>query len=98
MLRIHCPYCGTRDHAEFSYEGDATVAWPDITVEDREAWHTAVFLRSNPAGPHFEYWQHSHGCRMWLVVERDTLTHEILSVEAAHPETGQVLAAELGQS
>ena len=60
MLRIHCPYCGIRDHAEFSYEGDATVAWPDIAVEDREAWHTAVFLRSNPAGPHFEYWQHSH--------------------------------------
>ena len=24
MLRINCPYCGVRDHEEFSYFGDAT--------------------------------------------------------------------------
>ena len=98
MLRIHCPFCGLRDHAEFSYEGDATIEWPDIGVEDQEAWHAAVFLRSNPAGPHREYWQHSHGCRLWLLVERDTLTHEILSVEVAHPGTRQTLAAEVKRS
>ena len=24
-----------------------------------------------------EYWHHGGGCRAWLVVDRDTLTHEI---------------------
>ena len=94
MLRIRCPFCGLRDHAEFSYEGDATVDWPDIGDEDRKAWHRAVFLRHNPAGPHREFWQHSSGCRMWLVVERDTITHEITSVEAAHPGSARALMSE----
>ena len=25
MHRIDCPWCGTRDEAEFQYQGDATV-------------------------------------------------------------------------
>lgn len=94
MLRIHCPYCGIRDHAEFIYEGDAGVDWPELGDDDMEAWHRAVFLRGNPAGPHREYWQHSSGCRLWLVVERDTVTHEIRSVEAAHPGVRQALDLE----
>jgi sarcosine oxidase subunit delta len=40
-------------------------------------------VRSNPKGPHRERWQHSDGCRLWLVVERDTLTHAITRVEPA---------------
>ncbi|MBE9556326.1 MAG: sarcosine oxidase subunit delta, partial [Proteobacteria bacterium] len=28
---------------------------------------------------------HNNGCRMWIVVERDTMTHEIFSAEPAHP-------------
>ncbi len=94
MLRIACPFCGPRDHAEFSYEGDATVLWPALGDEDRAAWHRAVFLRRNPAGPHREYWQHSQGCRMWLEVERDTCTHEILSVSPAHPDLEAALRRE----
>jgi phosphoglycerate kinase len=34
------------------------------------------------AGPHAEFWHHSHGCRMWLQVLRDTMTHEILATAA----------------
>ncbi|MBT6350067.1 MAG: hypothetical protein HOJ50_12985 [Proteobacteria bacterium] len=28
MLRISCPFCGVRDHSEFSYGGDASVEYP----------------------------------------------------------------------
>ncbi len=84
MIRITCPFCGERDHSEFSYGGDATVAYPalDAPVED---WNAAVYERRNPRGPHKEYWHHLNGCRSWLVVERDTLTHEVGKVEFAHP-------------
>ena len=84
MLRIDCPFCGKRDHDEFTYEGDASVTYPAIDNRDEEAWYRAVFLRKNPRGAHLEYWYHGLGCRMWLAVERDTLTHEIGAVTPAH--------------
>ncbi len=94
MLRIPCPFCGPRDHAEFTYLGDATVTYPPIDSTDQRAWYEAVYLRDNPRGPHKELWQHVNGCRMWLAVERDTMTHEIKSATAAHPGTRAALAAE----
>jgi sarcosine oxidase subunit delta len=39
-----------------------------------------------------ETWHHVNGCRMWLVVERDTMTHEIKSVRPAHAGNAAVLA------
>ena len=36
MLRIPCPFCGTRDHTEFSYEGDATVVYPALDASEEE--------------------------------------------------------------
>ena len=42
-----------------------------------------VYLRDNPAGLHKEHWHHSAGCHSWLVVTRDTVTHEIVGVELA---------------
>ena len=38
---------------------------------------------SNPAGLHRELWYHEQGDRSWLVVTRDTVSHEITSVELA---------------
>ena len=95
-MRINCPFCGLRDHSEFSYEGDGTVVYPplDAPMDD---WYAAVFDRANPRGRHTERWQHVHGCRMWLMVERDTMTHEIFSVRAAHPGLAAALAAEAGE-
>jgi sarcosine oxidase subunit delta len=89
-MRINCPFCGERDHSEFSYGGDASIEYPplDASAED---WHEAVFLRDNPRGLQSETWQHSYGCRMWLVVERDTLTHVIRSVRPAHPGMARAL-------
>lgn len=45
-----------------------------------EAWHEYVHIRTNPRGRYVEHWQHVAGCRRWLAVERDTLTHEVFSV------------------
>jgi heterotetrameric sarcosine oxidase delta subunit len=77
VLRIPCPVCGLRDETEFVYREDARVQRPAHDETDVTVWHDAVFMRDNPRGPHLEYWHHVHGCREVLVVERDTLTHEI---------------------
>lgn len=84
MLRIECPWCGTRNEDEFSYGGDATVARPadEASADD---WYHYVYTRSNPAGKHREYWQHLNGCRGWIIVERNTQTHEIYSTTIASP-------------
>ena len=93
MIRIECPFCGQRDHSEFSYGGDASVVYPALDAP-AAAWHDAVFLRENICGRQFETWQHVHGCRLWLVVERDTMTHEIHSVRAAHPGMARAMEAD----
>jgi heterotetrameric sarcosine oxidase delta subunit len=91
MIRINCPFCGERDHSEFGYGGDASIEYPplDAPMED---WHDAIFLRENICGMQAETWHHVNGCRMWLVVERDTMTHEIKSVRPAHEGNAVVLA------
>ena len=89
MLRIDCPTCGLRDHSEFSYGGDATKQRPAMDCDDPEVWFDFVFLRDNPRGRHLEYWQHVQGCRQWLRVERDTMTHEIFSVAPARDGVGK---------
>jgi len=76
-MLIPCPVCGPRDHAEFTYWGDATVVRPDIADADAACWAAYVYDRGNPRGPHSEYWHHVHGCRLWMVVTRDTATHDV---------------------
>jgi sarcosine oxidase subunit delta len=90
MLRIPCPFCGVRDHSEFSYEGDATVVYPALDAPE-EQWFAAAFLRENPRGAHREYWRHLGGCGAFLVVERDTQTHAIGEVRLAHPGMADVV-------
>ena len=41
------------------------------------------YLRDNIAGPMQELWYHEQGDRSWLVVTRNTVTHEISKVELA---------------
>ena len=82
-MRINCPYCGLRDSAEFTYGGDAARVRPDINDADPEKWLAYVYERDNPKGPHREFWHHLHGCRQWLVVTRNTATHEISGAEMA---------------
>ena len=77
-MRITCTYCGSRDVSEFSYLGDATLTRPG--GGEGPAMHDYVYLRDNPAGPHEELWYHAQGCRSWLRVRRDTLSHDITEV------------------
>lgn len=94
MIRIDCPFCGMRDHLEFAYGGDGSIAYPSLDAPVGD-WHDAVFLRKNVCGMQVETWQHVHGCRMWLRVERDTLTHEIRRVWPAHPAMEAALVSGL---
>lgn len=81
-MRIPCPFCGERDVAEFSYFGDAAYRRPNPeTANIEQAFYEAVYLRDNPAGEHIELWYHASGCRSWLRVRRNTVTHEILGTQ-----------------
>lgn len=80
-MLIKCPYCGDRPVEEFTMLGDASVKRPE--GGDAEAWYDYVYLRDNPKGRFSEFWHHGAGCRSWLVVERDTQTHEVFGVTAA---------------
>ena len=73
MLQIRCPYCGDRDEIEFSYGGQAGVAYPaDRDSLTDEQWAQFLFFRDNPKGHFAERWVHTHGCRRWFDVVRDT--------------------------
>jgi len=83
MLLIPCPHCGPRAETEFSYGNEAHIARPKDpeSIGDGE-WADYVFLRSNTKGVFFERWVHTHGCRRWFNVARNTVTYEILAVYA----------------
>jgi heterotetrameric sarcosine oxidase delta subunit len=76
VLLIPCPYCGPREEPEFRYGGEG-VAIPEDA--DDKTWSRFLYYRSSPAGLFAERWVHTHGCRRWFTVVRDTLTHEIVS-------------------
>jgi heterotetrameric sarcosine oxidase delta subunit len=82
---IHHPLLGPRDAQEFTYLGDATlIERPDgVSADAGDALYDYVYTRDNPAGVHRELWYHEYGDQSWLVVTRDTTTHEILNVELA---------------
>lgn len=80
---IPCPHCGLRPKEEFAIKG-AALPRPEPDA-DAGIWFDHVYLRDNPRGPYEEYWHHTSGCRRWLVVARDTATHEI---HAAHDAAG----------
>ena len=81
---IHHPILGPRDAQEFVYLGDASlIDRPDGMTAGVEAFHDYRYNRTNPAGEHQELWYHEQGDRSWLVVTRNTVTHEITSVELA---------------
>ncbi len=82
---INHPLLGPRDAQEFTYLGDASlINRPDWQGEDAAGqFHEYLYQRDNPAGLHRELWFHEAGDRSWLVVTRNTLTHEITNVELA---------------
>ncbi len=80
-MLIPCPHCGTRPVEEFTFLGDANVVRP--TSLDDPNWHAYVYERDNLHGKIAEFAHHSGGCRAWLVVSRDTKTHEVFGAVIA---------------
>ena len=82
---IEHPLLGPRDSQEFTYLGDASLLHrPDASDDDAaDKFFDYQYLRDNPAGTHRELWYHEIGDRSWLVITRDTTSHEILTVELA---------------
>ena len=86
MERIRCPWCGPRDHAEFSYGDDADARRPpDPHALSDEHWARYLFMRENPRGRHAERWLHAAGCRRWFRVERDTASFHVLATRPLSP-------------
>ena len=46
MIRINCPYCGERDHSEFTYGGDGSIEYPSLN-DSTKNWVKAIFFREN---------------------------------------------------
>ena len=93
MIRINCPYCGERDHSEFTYGGDGSIKYPALN-DSEQKWTEAIFFRKNIYGKQIETWHHTNGCRMWLEVQRSTITHEIFFIKACHPELDKLTKKE----
>ena len=81
-MRIPCPHCGERSVDEFSAVGSAEFVRPEDSSVMQD-WVDYVYVRSNPAGAHREWFHHVSGCRAWLEVTRDTRSHAILGVKTA---------------
>ena len=82
---IDCPFCGPREHGEFSIIGDASAMWrPDPNSPNAaDEFHRYMHERDNPYGEHDELWSHDAGCRSWLIVTRDTTNHRGIRVRRA---------------
>jgi methylglutamate dehydrogenase subunit B len=82
---IDHPFLGPRDASEFVYFGDASlINRPDPSDDNAsKLFYEYQYLRDNVAGPMQELWYHEQGDRSWLVVTRNTVTHEIINVELA---------------
>ncbi|WP_112308747.1 sarcosine oxidase subunit delta [Pseudogemmobacter bohemicus] len=87
-MRLTCPLCGPRDRREFTYYGAGDYLSRPDPGAPAEAWDNYLHLRDNPAGPTRDLWYHDQGCAAWLLVSRNTITHEITGVELVADRKG----------
>ncbi len=87
-MQIPCPLCGPRDLREFSVRGHALGAKRPEGETWSVDWDDFIHNRDNPAGRTEELWFHGGGCSAWLIVDRDTVTHEVFGARLAS-EGGQ---------
>lgn len=80
-MRIPCPLCGSRDRREFYYYGAQDYLNRPSDQGSVDDLDNHLFLRDNPAGITRDVWYHEMGCSSWLIVTRNTITHEVLGSE-----------------
>ncbi len=80
-MRLKCPLCGPRDRREFYYSGAEDYLNRPAADAPLADWDNHLHLRDNPAGVTKDLWYHETGCAAWLLVTRNTVTHEILKTE-----------------
>jgi len=80
-MRLTCPICGPRDRREFYYYGSSDYLNRPDEDAPSQAWDDYLHNRDNPAGITRDLWYHDMGCTAWLVVTRDTVTHDIHAVD-----------------
>lgn len=80
-MRLNCPLCGARDRREFHYYGSDHYLDRPAAEAAPAAWDDYLHNRDNPAGMTRDLWYHEQGCAQWLAVTRNTVTHEIQTVE-----------------
>lgn len=89
MLLLPCPFCGPRSETEFTCFGELVPPRPvDPDALSDSDWADYVVLRRNLRGIQRERWWHGRGCGSWLVVQRDTVTHQI-GAPVCSPEDAQ---------
>ena len=54
-----------------------------------EQWLDYVYARDNPKGRIDEYAHHAGGCRAWLVISRNTQTHNVYGCVTARDYAGK---------
>lgn len=80
MQLFTCPFCGPRAETEFHFGGDAGNLRPEGETQ-AEAWPDYLYFRNNRHGPSREIWMHLP-CREVFVMERNTITHQVIVTEA----------------
>ncbi|NIR37420.1 MAG: sarcosine oxidase subunit delta, partial [Actinobacteria bacterium] len=69
-----------RPGSEFAWQGESTPR-PDVASATHREWRAYLYEHDNVADWVEERWQHRSGCRVYLVVERHTVSNEIRSVD-----------------
>ncbi len=87
-MRIPCPLCGSRDRREFYYYGDEAYLNRPEAGAAPAAWDDYLHNRDNVAGVVRDLWYHETGCSAWLIVTRNTITHEVLGSELVADRKG----------
>ncbi|MEM7214491.1 MAG: sarcosine oxidase subunit delta [Pseudomonadota bacterium] len=82
MQLFRCPFCGLRNETEFLFAVEAGHPRPEPaeSVSDEE-WARYLYLHKAPKGHAREIWLHVT-CGEYFVLDRNTITREVLSSEA----------------
>ncbi len=89
-MRLLCPNCGERDLREFYYQSTAAALARPEEDAGEAVWDEFLHKRDNPAGETKDLWYHETGCNAWIVIRRNTVSHDILDAQLVADECSNV--------